>query len=743
MKIYDVNKEIEKYYKISMFFNRYVLILWSLVLSFIIMLIFNKENSNVLAYSNTDILTKTLDKTKVVVWKTPDLFNKRLKYIKAKLLLTNSNSEQKISKLWIWIFSDKYWIYYPMNSKINNLIFKKIKTKEGILKNYVTILKYIKKQNDTFIKPKLLIKTDKEIIEKYNLWCMDTYLNNSIFCNANKNNLINDLIDKNAFDISKSFYNILFLKLSFSKEKKCDILTQIYNNKYNLANIKDVLTKNSCDVDIFNKADIFIKEVAQSEQDIFKVWDKLPEDYDVLMQKLTQQFYIITDRDNVPDYMIYSNIKLLKKMIDGGQMDSTIATLSLNVLNVLKNKESFRKKTSRDKLIAIINDLAKWSDLVKWLNSYIKDKKLVRNTDNNIINFNSKQLISEREKVNSIFEDKYRNIFTVTKHIKYNDNTKTANIEWFINLYFKVNWTIKKNPLKISFDIKNIVWSKFDIYNLKFLNKKILNYIEWNAIEIHPDSLIDLKQQLEDKLYGPLVNNDYWKDNISICDKFRKINTSASCNNGKVSISLNNSNWFSSVTIIFSLDNDLNLKNIELNSNKFKYMLNNLLNEKINIDLSSFLQKINNLNKKNWYNYKQIWTIKKLIKSRIKKIIEYDKLKLSWLSKIDTINLNNKFKIFVWTDIKLVRKFHWYYKIFFNLQWTTFWALYVKSKNTIKLISIYLPHKDKSFIFSNIKLALTPLYKEQLNWFKVDPLNFLKEKDNKKYNEYQYYIKNK
>jgi len=100
---------------------------------------------------------------------------------------------------------------------------------------------------------------------------MDTYLNNFIFCDTNKNNLINDLISKNTFDISDKLYKKLFSKLSFSKQKKCDILTQIYDKKYNLSNIKDILEKSSCDLDSFKQVDEFIKEVIQNEQNLFKV----------------------------------------------------------------------------------------------------------------------------------------------------------------------------------------------------------------------------------------------------------------------------------------------------------------------------------------------------------------------------------------------------------------------------------------------------------------------------------------
>ena len=745
MKKYNVNKEIEKYYKISMFINRYILILWSFLLSFLMVFVFNVKDNSVVAYANSDILMKTLDKKEVVVWKPTNIFNKQSKHIKAELLLTNSKYGKLSSKLWIWIFKDKYNIYYPMNITINNIKFRTLKTKEDIIKNYINILKATKEQNNKFIKPKLIVKTDKEIIKSYNLWCMENYLNNSIFCNINKNSLINDLITKNTFDISDKFYNKLFSKLSFSKQKKCDILTQIYNKKYNISRIKNVLEKNSCDLASFKKADEFIKEVSQNDQDLFKMWDILPKDYDVLMQKLTQQFYVIVTHDNVPDYMIYANIKLLKNMIANEQMDSTYAILATNVLNELTERKSFNKKNNKSDLIRAIKELKIWTDYQKWLNSYIKNKKLVSsNPNNNIPDFNIQQVVSEREKINNIFKDKYKDIFTITKKIKYNDKTKTANVEWFIQLVFNVGWNKKIIPVKVSFVIKNIIWTNFDIYNLKIFDPKILNYIKEDNISINPESLIDLKQILEDKLYAPLVNNDYWQYILSICDKFKKVDSSANCKDGKVLIYIHNANLSPSLIISFDLDKNLNLKNIEINSEEFKFRLNNLLKEEIDINLSNLMKKINDLNAKNWYSYKQIWLIQNVIESHIKEVVKENKFKLSWLTNEEIMNLNNKFKEFLWTNIKLVRKFKWYYKIFFNLKWITFWVLYDKSKNNIKWISIYITKNDKDFVFTNINITLASLDQEKLNSLKLETLYFLKNENKQKYNEYEEYItKNK
>jgi len=75
------------------------------------------------------------------------------------------------------------------------------------------------------------------------------------------------------------------------------------------------------------------------------------------MQKLTQQFYIITVQDDVPDYMIYANIKLLKNMIKNDQMDSTYAILATNVLNELTEKKSFKKKNNKNDFISAIKEL--------------------------------------------------------------------------------------------------------------------------------------------------------------------------------------------------------------------------------------------------------------------------------------------------------------------------------------------------------------------------------------------------
>jgi len=749
MKHYDINNEIQKYYKISIFVNRYIFFLWSLILSFILILIFNIKNSNILVYANSDILTKTLNNENIVVWESIDEFNKTSKYIKSDFILKNSNltdyKNSLYTTLWIWIFKDKYNIYYPMNLKIENTMFQKLNTqedtKEDILNTYLNILKKSdKKQDITFIKPKIVTKEDNDVIKEYNLWCMNTYLNNSIFCNKNKNNLINDLINERTFDISSNFYDKLFLQLPWNEEKKCNILTQIYNNKYNFNNIQKLLEENNCYVELFQQSDEFITEVIQDDQNLFKVWDKLPKYYDVLMQKLIQQFYIIVVQDDVPDYMIYNNIKLLKKMIENDQMDSTIAILAKNVLNDLIKKDSFNKKTTKSSLEKIINELRKWNDYEKWLDHYIESKYITWNNSSIIINIEN--IKSEREKVMEIFNKKYKNIFTITKDIIYDDKTKIVSIEWDIYLVFEFQWSQKTIPLKISFDIKNIIWTKFDIYNLNFIDEKIQNYVKENNFNINHSSLVDLKQQLEDKLYAPLINNDYWENTLSICDKFKQINKNANCNNDKVLISIKDTNISPSLNIIFTLNNDLNIKNIEISSYKIKYKLDNLLNETIDIDLSSLIKKINYISNKNWYNYSKIWYIQNIIESNIKKQIKQNELKLVWLSNQEIISLNNKFKEFLWTDIELIRQFKWYYRLFFTLKSDSFWILYDKSKNNIKWISIYIPKKLKNFLFMDIDITLASLNQEQLNSFKTDPLNFLKQKNIKIYNDYITFINN-
>lgn len=742
MKNYDINQEIQKYYKISVFLNKYIVILWSLVLSFILIFVFNVKSNKVLAYTSSDILIKTLNENKEVIWKDTNKFNKNSKYIKAILQFTNSKQDKLFSDLWIWIFTDDFGIYYPMNVRINNRMFIGVKNKKDILKKYIKILKKSKKLNNKIIKPKIVIEDDKKVINDYNLWCMDTYLNNSVFCNMNKNHLLNDLITKNIFDISEQFYNKLFSNLALSQEKKCIILSKIYSKKYNFNKIKNILKQNSCNIELYKKADEFIKEIGFNNENLFNIKDTLPSDYDVLMQKLTQQFYVIVTQDNIPNYIIYANIKLLKNMIRDDQMDPITASLAINVFNNLIQKDSFKKKVDKNKLISAIYSLEKWNDLEKWLNSYLNSKLRKSLPDNNNVDmykYSKIHVVSVREKLNYIFTQKYKKIFTVTKKIKYDDKKKIAYLEWFINLTFKVNRTIKQIPLKISFNVKNIIWTKFDIYNLKFLNKKISDYIQQNNIVFNPSSLIDLKEKLENKLYAPLVNNDYWQyNNISVCDKIRTINSSYTCSNGNVSVSLNSYN----VSLIFKLDKNLKVKKVSVSNKKIKYDLKNILKERIDIDLSKIIKKVNGLiNKHNWYNYKAIWIIKKIVELNIKKTVKQNKLRLSWLTVIEKVELNKKFKKYLWTDIELVRKFHTYYRVFFKLDWKVFWVLYDKNKNNIKAISIYVPDKSKNFIFKNIDLKLADIDQEKLNWFKMDPLNFLKNKDENKYNEYISFIK--
>lgn len=746
MKNYDVNQEIEKYYRLSIFINKYILLLWSLLLSFILMLTFNVKDNSVLAYSNSDILTKTLNKNKLVVWNDTSIFNTKSEYIKAKLSFTESEYEKWNLKLWIWIFKDKYGIYYPMNVYVDsNNITTKLKTKKDIIKNYVSILSTLKTWKDKFIKPILKTIPDEDVVKKYNLWCMDTYLGSSLFCNLNKDNLINDLINKKWFDISKKFYTKLFSKLEFSKEKKCSILTQIYNSKYNFSSIKEILDINSCNITQFKEADEFIEKLLKDKQIIFKVWDKLPFFYDVLVQKLTQQFYYIIVQDNVPSYMIYSNIKLLKKMLSNGQMDSTLATLSVNVLNHLMKKKSFNRKADRESLISAIISLRKWDELQRWLDSYITDKELTKSSEssdeNLIVTHNN--VMSVREKINTIFTSIYKNVFSITKKISYNSNTRIAHIEWIIKLKFKEYNRYKMIPLKISFDIKDIIWTNFAIHNLKIFNKKISNYINENDIKINHDSFLDLKHSLEDKLYAPLVKKDYWQNKLSVCNKLKILDNSMQCSNWVVSILVRIPGLYPPVSVQFKLNSDLSIKEIKFNNYKFKYDLKNLLKEKITIDLTELVDKLNKLAKEKNYNYKYMPYLTKIVKNNIKLILKNKKIKLSWLSITQQLELNKKFKRFLWINIELIRVLKWYYRIFFNLQWNTFWVLYDKKNNIIKWIVIYLPKKKKQFLFNNINMKLSTLSQEDLNSFKLQPLEFLKEKNSIKYKEYEQYINKK
>jgi len=56
-----------------------------------------------------------------------------------------------------------------MNVDIKNIKFRNLTKKQDILKNYIDILKSEKKQDNKFFRPKLTVKTDEEVIKKYNL----------------------------------------------------------------------------------------------------------------------------------------------------------------------------------------------------------------------------------------------------------------------------------------------------------------------------------------------------------------------------------------------------------------------------------------------------------------------------------------------------------------------------------------------------------------------------------------------
>lgn len=738
--------DFQKYYKFSVFVNRYALVLWSFVISVLIMFVASAKEYKVIAYNNQTIVKDIVQlQDSIRIWEDINSFNSKSSYIKSDLMLTNSNTKDWKINLWIWIFRDKFDIPYPMNIELSSQI--NFKNKQEALENYISTLKNSNKLNNSIKKPKINPMEDEQVLESYNLSCINTYLHWTIFCDANKNSLLSDLITNPKIDIKPSFYKTLFDSLSLSDLQKCNLLKTIYNKKYNLENIKDVVKANkSCSLDDFESTDDFLKYVALGDhEDLFRINKNISNNYSVLSSKLIQQLYILLKQEEIPDYMMTNSYNFVRDLIRSWNIDSTLAYIIKSTYNDIKNRNNFRKKTTFSSLSAWMESVLNWDKVaqIDWINSMINDKKMLASLETqnkNLLHWTSRNLISEREKLINIFKNKYEKTFTVTKKINYDDKQKTADIEWYLHLNFNVWWKKDTAKVKISFNVKNIIWTNFDIYNLKFVDSKIENYMSKLA-KPDTDSLLSLKEDLQWKLYWPLINDNFWQnESLDPCKKYIATKWEFSCSNSKLSINIEwKYNW--ALFVYANIDKDLNIKSLSLSNNSLTFKNDKIIDEQITLNLSTISRYLSLLNKKKNLTVKDATFIKKIVENRIKQYIWNENLKLSWLSKQETVVLNSKFKKYLDTELLLIRKLWNYYKLYFNLEWTMYFAVYDKTTNNIVWMSIYEKDRKKTFLFKNINIKFSDIDIEKLNDFKSKPLNYLKIRDSSTYDEYNKFMK--
>lgn len=743
--------DFQKYYNFSVFVNRYALVLWSFVVSILIMFVFGSRDYKVIAYDNKNTgIVKDILKSKEVmpIWDNTKAFNSKSSYIKADVLLTKSFEKDWNLNLWVWIFHDKFWIPYPMNISIDSKT--NFKTKQKSLENYVSTLKSSSALNKNISKPNITVMSEYVVLNNYNLSCINTYLNWTIFCNTNKNALLWDLLQKKSMDIEPSFYKTLFNNLALSDNQKCNILKKIYNKKYNLDKIRDVVKSNkSCSLSEFERIDDFLNYVVfWSDEDLFRISSKISNNYSVLSSKLIQQLYVLLNQKDVPDYMMNNSYNFVRELIKSWNMDSTLAYITKAVYNDIRSSWEFRKKTSYSSLSAWMSSVINWDKVawIAWLDSMIKDRKMLASLENKnekLLHWAPKSTVSEREKIINIFRRRYSKSFTPTKKISYDDRKKTAHIEWDLHLNFNVWGKIDRSKVRISFDIKNIVWTNFDIYNLNFLDSKIAWYIS-NIAKPDTKTLISLQEDLQWKLYWPLINkNFWWSRKIDVCKKYIDTKWKFICSNSRLSINIESKQalW---LTVYAHIDDSLNIRSLSLNKNSIKFKRGDILQEDFDINLWVLSRYLTILNEKKKLNVKDASSIKKIVEHRVKQYIDQENTRRSWLSKQEAIWLNSKVKKYFWTDLLLVRKLWNYYRLYFNLKWETFFLLYDMKSNNIIRIAIYKKDRKKTFLFKNISIRFSDIDLEKLNNFKSNPLKYLKSRDIDTYKTYSSYLeKNK
>jgi len=740
---------ITKYYNLSKLTNKYITIVVSLVLS-ILIFSFNTSSSNNVSNINTvsnNILTKN---KKINIWLNNHKFNKLSKNLKSDIIITKSYITNKKNYLWMWIFMNKKeTLYLPINIILFNN--KKINTR-----TYSIIIKnWIKNNSQIKINPlKTKIQlTTWDLNKKYNLSCINTIFNNSLFCNLNKKIILNKLIKQKSFELKKESYNYLFNNLSYDKKTKCNIIKKIFNIKYNLNNIKDITDKYCQNTDniwytnMFKIIDIYNTILWKN---LFN--NKISEYQDVALTKLAQQqFNLLKSQDTISYTKILYHLSLIRNIIDSSYMNEDTAIVTKKILENIK--ENSKYSDNYNKIKEKIKAIEIWNTSIweNWLNKYIikkQDKKTNNKKNNNNIIIIKNKIHSQKELISNIFNSNYKNTFAYTKII-YNKDTKIANIEWYITLSFKKKkweWIIKK-ILSIKFNLTNLVWINFQISNIQIKDAKINKYINFIWYNINKENTLSwLKNYLEKILYNPLILNDYGKKKeLTICDKVKKnLKEWTSCSSWIITVNIKDRNILWWLNLSISLNNSLLVKSIKLDKENIKYKnKSTVIKEVFDLNLSNINKKLQKIIWEKITN-STLSKIDSFIKKDINNIKEEKITEIIWMSDSNIIILNQKFKDKLWTNIKLIRHIKWdYYKVYFNLWLYTFVWIYQFNKNKILhlWILVWKTTNQKLFLFKNTNIILSNNNIEKLNQFKLDTENMLKEIDSKKYQEYQDYIK--
>ncbi len=746
----DIEKQIEIFYKLSNFLSKYLIVSLSLLLS--VAFVFANISSSFpsiqsISYSSDILWFNKLWQT--YIWKyDPSILNKKINYINFNYILSNTKLDKNYISIGNWLCYLKNWLQLPSFSKLPLKYLKAISTDSKNVKILVKKLnlyfKLIKLSNYNFKVTKIKLSKNKwistkQMISDYNLNCINTVFNKTLFCNTNKYYLIHELETK-PFDLSTQWYEKLFSNLSISDKYKCNIIKKIFSKKFNYDNIKEIAKKYCEDDNSFYT----VKNMILNSKLSTLFTSTVPDWEDSKIYKFINQLSYITHLNNISSDLIATHIEYVKNLLKIWALSNEYLYLEYILLNNLKTK--INSKIDNSSLSSSINELLNWNSTIKfkWITSYISN--MIKNTNttntNDILIVNQWIVESKRERFIRVFKNIYKKYFILTKEI---NNQKDRNIYILIGkmiLHSNVRWTTKKYklPMEITINLNSFIWNKFKISKIKILDKWVLSYIKNKKIKIQtPINIINLSNYLSNVLTNYYIN--WWKFmELSLCDKAKKIWVWWVCNNNYISYQIK-FNWeIFNIKFIFNWDT---ISNIEIPSN-INFIINYWwawkIEKKYNLkNLKTVLLKMIKNNTYWLYDTKRILN---MVLKYLKK--EKNKFKISKinLNPKEILHLHEVFKQYLWTNlIRIDYIKNNTYRLYYTLNWINFISNYDKVKNKLLSLAIYITKTKKTIKFKDINLILSDLDIERLNMFREDTKTFLKQLDSIAYENYKKSLK--
>ncbi len=604
--------------------------------------------------------------------------NNLLKY-KWYVLPNYSNFEKDIPLNNINMFSWKKYSYNNIQVYVKNIILKQ------------------KKSN--FSQKVFPLNLDKKLKEKFNLDCLFQKKNINFTCKYYLNNFLDNFY---IFNIRWDY--IWFLKI-FDKVKKYDnYRKKLCNNllSYSLYfwktdNFYDDIffqcwTEYSSKFRIFRNFSTIEKQLKiqiLSDEVYFK-----PIINEFKLVSFQQLLYSKMQWKNLTDTLINSYIFFIQWLFrqdiwntSNFFKDETYYFNNYILIPYLQNQK-FISKEDTNNIISKLFALNKWWNIrfLNWFNSMVTYKEILKKqSDENIkytINF-EKTL----ERIKSFV------FFTLTN---YKINWNSMSVEWYFNLENNKNILVKNKFEKINW---KIILSQVEIPKYKklesFENKNIKNNkVSFTEIYYSINNVFDT--------YTTKTND------ISMCDELKLILEDATiykCNNNYIEIA--KSRW-KTIKYWFTIDNQFNIKNINISDDIYRWIITKKYSN-IETDIFTLPYRINII-----VNTK-VNTIKKTIS-------KWEDLR---------INIIETFKLYMWIIPTKIKTKDNIAKVDFNLNWIKFESIFDISNSKIMniiFLNLYV-NKWKNLEFKNLNLILSNNNLEIINKFIIDPIWYLKEKD--------------